>query len=90
METAGVSGSTGLGCSNGKPFEYRLLYGLLKPKNTNMHGCDIAGKVEEIGKNVKRFQIRDEVFGDLSEEGWAAIAEYTCVCENQLLLNLRV
>jgi len=71
----------------GKPFEYRFLFGLLKPKSTKMHGCDIAGKVEEIGKNVKRFQIGDEVFGDLSEAGWGAFAEYTCACENDLALK---
>jgi hypothetical protein len=39
----------------GKPFEYRFFGGLLKPKNTKIHGCDIAGKVEAIGKNVKHF-----------------------------------
>jgi len=71
----------------GKPFEYRFLSGLLKPKNTKLHGCDIAGKVEEIGKNVKRFQVGDEVFGDLAEKGWGAFAEYTCVCENALAVK---
>jgi NADPH:quinone reductase-like Zn-dependent oxidoreductase len=68
----------------GKPFEYRFLNGLLKPKSTKLHGCDIAGKVEAIGRNVKRFQIGDDVFGDLSEGGWGAFAEYICACENQL------
>ena len=71
----------------GKPFEYRFLFGLLKPKSTKMHGCDIAGKIEDIGKNVKRFQVGDEVFGDLAEDGWGAFAEHTCVCENQLALK---
>ena len=71
----------------GKPFEYRFLFGLLKPKSIKMHGCDIAGKVEEIGKNVKRFQVGDEVFGDIAEEGWGAFAEYTCAYENELALK---
>ena len=71
----------------GKPFEYRLLSGLLKPKSIKLHGCDIAGKVEEIGKNVKHFQVGDEVFGDLAEEGWGAFAEYISVCENELTLK---
>ncbi len=71
----------------GKPFEYRFLYGLLKPKNNKLHGCDIAGKIEEIGKNVKHFQVGDDVFGDLAEEGWGAFAEYTCVRENQLVIK---
>lgn len=71
----------------GKPFEYRFLFGLFKPKRTKLHGCDIAGKVEEIGKNVKHFQVGDEVFGDLAEKGWGAFAEYTCACENVLTLK---
>ena len=71
----------------GKPYEYRFLFGLLKPKSTKLHGCDIAGKVEEIGKNVKCFQIGDEVFGDLAEGGWGAFAEYTCACEKELILK---
>ncbi|MBC8442178.1 MAG: NAD(P)-dependent alcohol dehydrogenase [Deltaproteobacteria bacterium] len=71
----------------GKPFEYRFLNGLLKPKSTKMHGCDIAGKVEEIGENIKQFQVGDEVFGDLSEGGWGAFAEYVCACENELIFK---
>jgi len=71
----------------GKPFEYRFFSGLLKPKNTKIHGCDIAGQVEAAGKNVKQFRVGDEVFGDLSEGGWGAFAEYACACENQLILK---
>lgn len=71
----------------GKPFEYRLLFGLFKPKSTKMHGCDIAGKIEAVGKNVKSFQVGDEVFGDLAEKGWGAFAEYTCACEDDLALK---
>ena len=69
----------------GKPFEYRILSGLLKPKSNNLHGCDIAGKVKTIGKNVNRFQVGDEVLGDLSEEGWGAFAEYSCVRDSKLI-----
>jgi NADPH:quinone reductase-like Zn-dependent oxidoreductase len=71
----------------GKPFEYRFLFGLLKPKSTKIHGCDIAGRVEEIGKNITRFQVGDEVFGDIAEDGWGAFAEYTCAHENELALK---
>ncbi len=71
----------------GKPFEYRFLGGLFKPKSTKIHGCDIAGRVEAVGKNVIHFQVGDEVFGDLSEGGWGAFAEYTCAGENQLILK---
>jgi NADPH:quinone reductase-like Zn-dependent oxidoreductase len=71
----------------GRPFEYRFFGGLLKPKSTKIHGCDIAGKIEAVGKNIKHFHVGDEVFGDLSEGGWGAFAEYVCACENELILK---
>ncbi|MCG8039108.1 MAG: NAD(P)-dependent alcohol dehydrogenase [Candidatus Thiodiazotropha taylori] len=71
----------------GTPFEYRLMFGLLKPKNEGLHGCDIAGKIEGIGRNVTRFKVGDEVFGDLSEEGWGSFAEYACARESELALK---
>lgn len=71
----------------GKPFEYRLFGGLFKPKSSLIHGCDIAGEVETVGKNAKRFQAGDEVFGDLSEEGWGAFAEYVSARESDLVLK---
>lgn len=71
----------------GKPFEYRIFGGLLRPKSTKIHGCDIAGRVDAVGKNIKHFNVGDEVFGDLSEGGWGAFAEYTCAWENSLTLK---
>ncbi|MES9980234.1 MAG: NAD(P)-dependent alcohol dehydrogenase [Candidatus Thiodiazotropha sp. 6PLUC5] len=71
----------------GKPLEYRFLSGLLKPKSTMIDGCDIAGRVEAVGEKVKHFNVGDEVLGDLSEGGWGAFAEYTCACENELILK---
>ena len=68
-----------------EPFEYRFIGGFLKPKSTKLHGCDIAGKVEAVGNNVKHFHVGDEVFGDLSVGGWGAFAEYTCAYENELI-----
>jgi NADPH:quinone reductase-like Zn-dependent oxidoreductase len=71
----------------GKPFEYRFFSGLLKPKSTKLHGCDMAGQIEAVGKNVKHFKVGDEVFGDIAEGGWGAFAEYTRACENKLILK---
>ncbi|MET0045950.1 MAG: NAD(P)-dependent alcohol dehydrogenase, partial [Candidatus Thiodiazotropha sp. 6PLUC3] len=59
----------------------------LKPKSTMIDGCDIAGRVEAVGEKVKHFHVGDEVLGDLSEGGWGAFAEYTCACENELILK---
>jgi len=67
-----------------KPFVNRLMAGLLKPKRIKILGCDIAGRVESVGKNVKRFQPGDEVFGDLSRCGWGGLAEYVCARDNAL------
>jgi NADPH:quinone reductase-like Zn-dependent oxidoreductase len=63
----------------------RLINGLLKPK-IKILGSDIAGRIEAIGKNVKKFQLGDEVYGDLSGR-WGGFAEYTCARENELALK---
>lgn len=59
--------------------------GVFKPK-FKILGCDIAGRVEALGRKVKRFQPGDEVFGDCSIGGFAAFAEYVCVPENAALV----
>jgi NADPH:quinone reductase-like Zn-dependent oxidoreductase len=65
----------------GEPFLLRFIFGgLLRPKIQTI-GCDVAGQVEAIGKNVTQFQIGDGVFGDLSEHGFGAFAEYVCAPE---------
>ena len=74
------------GLLRGKPLLNRLLFGLLKPK-TKILGCDIAGKVEAVGRNVKQLQPGDEVFGDISGGGWGGFAEYVCARENVLALK---
>jgi NADPH:quinone reductase-like Zn-dependent oxidoreductase len=70
----------------GTPFVNRLMFGLLKPKK--ILGCDIAGRVEAAGRNVKQFQPGDEVFGDISKCGWGGFAEYVCAHEDALALKL--
>jgi NADPH:quinone reductase-like Zn-dependent oxidoreductase len=39
---------------------------------------DVAGQVEAIGQDVTAFKPGDEVFGDLTEFGYGAFAEYAC------------
>ena len=68
------------------PFLIRLSSGLLKPKNQIL-GSDIAGRVEAVGKNIKDFKPGDDVFGDISAEGWGGFAEYVCVHEDSLVLK---
>jgi NADPH:quinone reductase-like Zn-dependent oxidoreductase len=71
----------------GTPFANRLMFGLLKPTKIKILGCDIAGQVEGVGRNVKQFQPGDEVFGDLSGCGWGGFAEYVCASEDVLALK---
>ncbi|UCE37471.1 MAG: NAD(P)-dependent alcohol dehydrogenase [Thermoplasmata archaeon] len=73
------------GVLRGKPLVNRLIFGLTRPKKSNILGCDIAGKVESVEKNVTKFKPGDEVFGDLSEGSWGGYAEYVCASENELV-----
>jgi NADPH:quinone reductase-like Zn-dependent oxidoreductase len=68
----------------GKPFLVRLSSGLLKPKNEIL-GADIAGRVEAVGRNVKQFQLGDEVFGNTARYGFGGFAEYISIPENALV-----
>ncbi len=67
----------------GSPFVIRLENGFTPKKK--ILGADIAGQVEAVGKNVKEFKVGDEVFGDISANGWGGFAEYVSVKENALV-----
>ena len=69
----------------GTPFVNRLEFGLRRPKKQIL-GCDIAGRVEAVGKNVARFAPGDEVFGDLTGT-WGGFAEYVCAPEKALAIK---
>lgn len=70
----------------GQPYLARFAFGLTKPKYS-IPGGNIAGQVEEVGKDVKQFHPGDEVFGDLSICGWGGLAEYSAVPEHALALK---
>jgi NADPH:quinone reductase-like Zn-dependent oxidoreductase len=59
------------------------IIGPFKPRH-RIPGSDVAGTVQDIGKDVKRYQVGDEVFGDLFMSGFGAFAEYVCVPEDVL------
>jgi NADPH:quinone reductase-like Zn-dependent oxidoreductase len=68
----------------GKPL-YARLGGLLRPRQQRL-GSDIAGRVELAGRNVRRFQPGDEVFGDILPR-LGGFAEYVCARESALALK---
>jgi NADPH:quinone reductase-like Zn-dependent oxidoreductase len=62
------------------PFAVRFIFGLLKPK-VNILGSVFSGEVERVGKQVKRFNIGDQVFGH-TDMRFGAYAEYLCLPED--------
>jgi NADPH:quinone reductase-like Zn-dependent oxidoreductase len=58
--------------------------GITKPKQP-IFGCELAGEVESIGKNVTRFQIGDQVFASTLEHDFGAYAEYKCLPEQGMV-----
>jgi NADPH:quinone reductase-like Zn-dependent oxidoreductase len=57
---------------------------LLKPKH-KIAGADIAGQVQSVGKDVKQFQVGDEVVGgSFGRKGLGGFAEYVCASQDCL------
>ena len=76
------------GLLEGKPYFMRCFYGLFKPSSkVKILGCDVSGSIEAMGKNVRRFRIGDNVYGDINACGFGGYAEYVCVNENALELK---
>ena len=69
----------------GKPYLYRLLYGLFKPK-IRIPGIEIAGVVESVGPGTTQFKPGDRVYGDLSDGVFGGFADSVCVPEKHLTL----
>lgn len=59
----------------GEPFIARFWSGLWAPKD-KIPGGDVAGRVEAVGKNVTQFKPGDEIYGDISDCGFGAFAEF--------------
>jgi NADPH:quinone reductase-like Zn-dependent oxidoreductase len=58
----------------------RLWIGLIKPKKDTIPGTELAGEIETVGKEVKKFQPGDKVFGSVGA-GFGTNAEYVCLLE---------
>jgi NADPH:quinone reductase-like Zn-dependent oxidoreductase len=68
-----------------RPFLVRFLNGLFKPTKIKTLGFELAGVVEEVGKNVTSFKQGDEVFADCGFK-FGAYAEYKCIPDDDSIV----
>ncbi len=77
---------TDCGFLRAKPFFIRFISGLAGPKRTIL-GCEFAGEIEAVGKNVKSLVSGDHVFG-YSGVSFGAQAEYMTMPEQGMLTTV--
>lgn len=69
----------------GTPKFGRLFLGLFKPKNTAL-GTGFSGVVELVGTNVTKFNIGDEIFGELLFSN-GSNSEFLCISEDAVIAH---
>jgi len=68
------------------PLIIRSVNGLIRPKMTIL-GSELAGEIEDVGRDVKSFKMGDRVFG-LTGGNFGAHAEYVCLPESAAIATM--
>lgn len=77
---------TDSGFRSAEYFISRFWSGLLRPKYQIL-GCEFAGVIEELGKNVKEFKNGDKVFG-FNDKSFGGHGEYLTIVETNALTTM--
>jgi NADPH:quinone reductase-like Zn-dependent oxidoreductase len=77
---------TDCGFRSAEYFISRFWIGILKP-NSKILGCEFAGQIEAIGKDVTQFKIGDKVFG-YNDSTFGGHAEYLTIDENKAITTM--
>ena len=70
----------------GNTISSRIILGLTKPRK-KIQGLELAGEIESVGKDVKRFRKGDRVYG-FTGFSQGAYAEYTCLPEKSSIVKM--
>ena len=82
--TAGDTRMRSFTVPRGQRLFARLYLGIGKPKRPAL-GMELAGQIEEIGKNVKLFRKGDQVFASTFSVNFGGYTEYKCFPEKGML-----